>query len=666
MIISQCNHFRIRNNNEYGMDVERFIKFIEKQYKMDFRKIPQWKELIKELHAAKTEYMKKIQASKYRKCLIINKIYTENARPSPFQLTEDLARTSRKWEASRCKIPKICIEEKTEDIAPDAAEYDEISGELSETKFTAHPNTEIVPSEDVIEQQLKSEVETEVEPSHLPTSVCINQHKLITPLRSNDSFLSYKSGLNEIEITPEGEPKEWLFLEPTSVIKCIPKEIIVINPTLKEQCLNFSLLNCTTEYMHVRFKSVTERAPFKRLKILPVTPFRLYPGISVTFKLIFKLSQTEEFPSSSLYFRVGRNVLLQGPTESLLIPIVSMFKASRKVFVPKIVSFAPAYSWHINEKIGFPTEWVKISNGDCSNYHLHVVKRLYDFAKEAGDSILSLDVLGPNTESILQRVDDNEVEILSKTFSPSKGDDLPTVTEVESLKTIDVIALVVDEIVELALGAFVFEHTYLDVHPHTKRHIPVYFTKAEHTGFHQCYYDFEFCDPVTEQIILTKTMRMYAEVLPHPVQVHPVILDMSNSPITHGFCTDNFIITNTHKLYPVTAKVKLTTKMKKLFHVLPTEVTIPAKSNASIKVRLCSRSFASESKSADLAHFTIKIIFRGHESIYNNIPPFFYEIIAPCALEFKKVYNEKYYIEVSEKSQQELSCSKIMVRTTSL
>lgn len=652
MKISQCCHIRIRDDNEYGINVERFIKSIEKQYKIDFKSIPQWKQLIQQLHASTTDYKKIIQSSKYRKLFIIDKLYTENTRPSPFELTDELARTAKTWEALKLKCikSKISGKEDPEVIITHAVEYDEIPGELSDINLTKHPNTEMVPSENNIE--LKSEFETEaiiIEPSHLPSNICTNQHKLISPLRSEDSSLRYRSVINEIEKTSEDKPKEWLFLEPTSAVRS--KEITVPNLTLKEQSIIFSILNCTTKYMHIQFKNVTERAPFKKIRILPLTPLKLYPGISVSFKFIFKLSQTRVFPPSSLYFRVGYNVLFEGPIEALLIPIV--FKAmTSQTSVPKTVSIAPAYSWHVNKKIGFPTELVKISNSDNCIYHVHIIKRLYNFAKEPDVSVASVDVIAPDTASILQRADD--VETPKAMLSSSKDDILPTENGVKSLETIDTIVLLVDEIVELALEAFVFEHTCLDLRPHTKRYIPVYFTKAEYTGFHQRYYDFEFCDPDTEELILTKTTRVYAEILPHPVQIHPDILDMSTSPITHGFCEDNFIVTNTHNWIPVNVKVKLTTKMKQLFHISPIEVMIPANSKMNFQVRLCSRNFASANETDDFAHFTFKIIFSGHQSVYKNIPPWFYEVIAPCAMEFKRIYNENYYLEMPEISRLEL------------
>ncbi|KAF9424817.1 hypothetical protein HW555_000118 [Spodoptera exigua] len=204
------------------------------------------------------------------------------------------------------------------------------------------------------------------------------------------------------------------------------------------------------------------------------------------------------------------------------------------------------------------------------------------------------------------------------------------------------IACIVKDIIELALDTFILESTYSYLKPHETAKIPVYFTKVERTGYHQCYYDLQFINTKTEDVALTKIVKVFAEVLPHPIKVHPLILDMSKSPVNHGYCEDIFVVSNTHKLYPATIKIKLTTKMKKIIYVEPMEATVAESSSVPFTVKFCSRDFLSVKPCEDLVHFTFKIVILGYKEVYENVPPYFYEVIAPCALEFKKVYKDKF------------------------
>ncbi|XP_045490496.1 uncharacterized protein LOC110991500 [Pieris rapae] len=177
------------------------------------------------------------------------------------------------------------------------------------------------------------------------------------------------------------------------------------------------------------------------------------------------------------------------------------------------------------------------------------------------------------------------------------------------------------------------------VNVETSQKIRVNFTKAEYIGLHQSCYDLEFFDPVDNNLIMTKTVKVFAEILPHPIEIQPIILDMTGTPKTLGLCIDHFTIFNNHKFVPVTIKIELTTKMNRIFDITPQKTFIAAQSNASFEVAL---SRSGSNKHEDFVHFTIKIIVIGDKAVYKNVPPFFYEIIIPCASEFKRVYGKNY------------------------
>lgn len=648
MKISECNHIRIRDDNAYGVDVEEFIKSIEKHFRIDFRTLPQWKELVKRLHVMTTDCKRKIQDAKQRKYVMMSKLFIESTRDSPFELTDKLARTYNKWQMIESALKSRRVSLKTDwkpsEVVTSSHSTEDVIGEISENTSTAHQNTEIPdlapepPSKSDVDTDMKA-TDTSLSP-RLPVKICMNQHKLISPLDSQDVIFKHMPVLSPTNLETCNESKEWLLLNQTKSVKCFPSEISITKRSINKQTIQFSIINCTTEYMNIRFMYLTDDIPFKTAKVIPVTPRKLYPGIAVTYKFIFKLFQNLEEFTSSLYFRVGQKVLEEAPIEGLCVPILSKFKLSRSVSVSKAVCTPPTYLWQINEASGFPSGTLKISCNDENSYHVHVIKRPVNISRECEDSMLSLEVISPKTESLIDRIEDNEIETQSKILSSLKD---AQIDEVVTINTVDVIALVVDDIVDIALDTFVFDHSYLLLEPYSKDTISVYFTKPERIGSHHCYYDLEFSDTKTEELITTKTVKVFAEVLPHPIQICPQMLDLSMSPVTHGFCEDDIMVRNTHRLYPITIKIKLTTKMSKLFCITPKESLVPPKASMNFRVRLCSKDLSKESD--DLAHFTIKIIVTGHSSVYNNVPPFYYEIIAPCASEFKKIYNEKYFID---------------------
>lgn len=649
-MISQSHHFRVRGDNKdlktYGFEVENYIKSIEKQFKMDIRKLPRWKEVVKRLYVATEDWKRKKLASEVRKKCIIDTIYMQATR-FPIPVCDNKTRASKKMQAIKTNITK-----QTVSILPDAAienvqEYEEMPGKLD---VPAHHNTEIMTTVSVIaskpstEQRAQTDVDlgSEHQP-HLPTYLRVNQHKLVSPLGTQDSGWSYASRIDELEYKSESDFKEWLTLKQSSKVQCTPSEIKINYNILEQQRIKFSILNCSTEYLNLRYKCVTDKTRFKWAKICPETPQRLYPGLQISLTFIFKLLpniDNKEFVSS-LYFKVGYNTIAELPLEACVVPIVSCFSPKLCYTVSETVVFPPAYSYHINGYCGYPSGVVKISVKDGNHYIIRVQKREVNYT--ASSTISGSDeAIAPNTTSIIKRGIPNEPEFLSPDFSIVG--DLSQIVEEESVQTIDIISLIVSEIVELSLEAFMFEHTYIDLHSDSQK-IQVYFTKTEHIGCHQCHYDFQLCEPETGHVVETKTVLLLAEVLPHPIQLTPEFLEMTNSPIIHGICEDRIFITNTHKVYNVVVKFKLTTKMRKLFRIFPMETLIEPLGKTFFTVQMCSRESKYSNKPDDFAHFTVKIIFMGDKSIYHNVPPHFYEIIAPCAFDFKKVYNQNYWCQ---------------------
>lgn len=673
MLPQKCTHIRIRDTNDYHLDIERFIKSLEKEYKIDFRTLPGWEYLVQRLHVSATDCKRRIQDAYRRKALIVEKLYMQSTRVSPFELTDGLCRTADKWskmELDWKRTKKVSISEiQTND---DSLLSGPIIEEMSQT---IHPNTENISSEseknaEVVES--KTNVAVQAEPSaesiHLPDVIITNPHKLISPMGSQYCGLSYRSLFSEEGLTgkTESDKEEWQCLKPTSAVRCNPTPICLTDDSLSQQVIKFTLINCTCDSVFVRFKYVLDKSYFRNIKVSPVLPKKLCPGLPEVFTLIFKLVNQEEF-RSGIYFKIGFDVYDNVPAESLCVPIVTEFKKQRCVIVSESVNIPPIYPWHLKRNDQHSSDYIHITLHDPFPYHLHIYKRVMDLSK---DPIVTLHADGINTELVMHDVEQQvsteavvNTEIVTHKTEHKLLEHKPLETHKAESKTKasamriaerimvhEAMASIVKVIIELALDTFMLESTYLHLQPHESTKIPVYLTKVERTGYHQCYYDLLFIDTITEEVAMKKTVKIYAEVLPHPIKVDPIILDMSKSSVKHGYCEDVFVITNTHKLYSAMIKIKLTTKMKKMFYVEPMETTIPGLCSVPFFVKFCSRDFLSVKPSEDLVHFTFKIIIRGYKAVYENVPPYFYEIIAPCAVEFKKVYDEKYFKETDDEN----------------
>ncbi|XP_063366861.1 uncharacterized protein LOC134655340 [Cydia amplana] len=631
MNIAECNHIRIRDGN-YGMNVERIIQQLEDLYQIDFRTLPQWQKLIQRMHLASTECKRKIQDSKRRKTTIIDKLYIESCRPSPFELTDELARTAKIWKAmeANLKTKKESILNLTESVHSslhDETVYGEILGEES----LGHPNTEVFASPGPIIGQ--------DEPvTSLPAYIGINPHRRISSLKSDQSCLSLAdSGLAVKPINCVKKPDEWSVLPQCTNIISAPNTITIENQSLNEQTISFSLITFSSEYqyLNLQFKRLTDNTPFRRAKILPVTPVKLFPGEAVNFKFVFKLQPNPENFAVKIFFKVGQNVLAEAPVEGFTLPVVGVFFIKTEaVHVTEEINIPPTYFWHINANFGFPFSGVTIKVPDDNCYNLHITKRNLNLLQEL-EHTFSIEPMTPSSTTIAQRHLDEEVIAQSKTFVSSNE----CQEETESALISIFITIIINDIIERALDVFVFEKTYLPLEPFSKQTIKVYQTKVEHIGFHQSLYEFKITDLETEETVLNKTVKVFGEVLPNPVQIEPGLLDMTVSPIVQGRCKDSFTIINSNKRFPVTIKIKLTSKIKQLISITPMETSIPIDTRVSFVVGLCSKDL-NQTIREDFVHLTIKIIVIGDKSVYRNVPPIYYEILAPCSSEFLKLYKK--------------------------
>ncbi|XP_061720532.1 uncharacterized protein LOC133527508 [Cydia pomonella] len=635
MKIAECNHIRIRDGNTYGMNVERTIKQLEDLYQIDFRTLPQWQKLVQRMHLAITDCKRKIQDSKRRKATIIDKLCIQSCRPSPFELTDELARTAKRWKAieANLKIKKESILNLTESVhssVHDETVYGEILGEES----LGHPNTDASPDPTGGKDELLAMPE-----SHLPTYVCINQHKRISLLQSDQSSLSVAdSGPAVMPVNCVKKPDDWLVLPQSTNIFSVPDTITIENQSLNEQTISFSLITFSSEYpyLNLRYKGLTDNTPFRRAKILPVTPVKLFPGLAVNFKFVFKLQPNPEDFTVNLFFKVGQKVLAEAPVEGFSLPVVGVF--SRKpeaIHVTEEINIPTTYFWHINANCGFPFSDVTIKVPDKHCYNLHITKRNLNLVQESEHDIFSIEPMTLSSTTIAQRDLDQEVIAQSKTFVSSNESQ----EETESALISNFITLIINDAIERALDVFVFEKTYLPLQPFSKQTIKVYQTKVEHIGFHQSLYEFKFTNPETEETVLHKTVKVLGEVLPNPVQIQPGLLDMTVSSIVQGRCEDHFTITNSNKRFPVKIKIKLTSKMKQLISITPMETFIPTGTRVSFLVGFCSKDLHKNVRE-DFVHLTIKIIIIGDKSVYRNVPPIYYEILAPCSSEFLKLYRK--------------------------
>ncbi|CAF4806911.1 unnamed protein product [Pieris macdunnoughi] len=650
MDLPQCKHIRIRRILDGTVDVETFVKYLENRYKIDIRSIPQWEDLIKSLYNGKHELKHKLEAALKRKKSIIEKLYIQNYRDSPFVLTDKLARTAKVWkeiDSSKNKKRTIQIEILSESIISLKHKEYESEESLDEEsdiiRSTAHPNTEVVEARDNVKDKLTDvELETQSEIStKLPVIICTNPHKLLSPLRSQCTPLTYNSPKSS-SVTVKDYAEEKIYTQ-TKAIRSYPEEINMYYNSMQfnnEQFIKFTLRNCTNDWAFVRFVSLSNKHLLKNIKLRPLTPVKLYAGLSNVYSLRFKFKPNVKEFEGFLNFKICRDSL-DSPEEILNIQITCECKENRAVHVSECVYLPAVYLWQLT-KDRYPSGNIVARSEDDYFYHIHVRKQEINWELLLDvKSTSSLEVQAPATESELQR----NYELKSQnTFCTLTN--FAEIPKEESISSHDIAYGILLELVENSLKPFLLEPTYFYLKPRSSQKIRVNFTKAEYIGLHQSYYDLEFFNPIDNDLIMTKTVKVFAEILPHPIEIHPIILDMSGIPKKLGLFIDHFTIFNNHKFVPVTIKIELTSKMNRIFDITPQETFITAQSNASFEVALCSQSRSN--KHEDLVHFTIKIIVIGDKAVYKNVPPFFYEIIIPCASEFKRVYGKKYLKSASD------------------
>ncbi|CAG4947055.1 unnamed protein product [Colias eurytheme] len=586
----------------------------------------------------------KVRNAFVRKKSIIEKLYVQKYRKSPFSLTAELARTAEIWhemQLTKHKKKVVDIKEATETIITfKGKDYtsEELIGEISDVELTGHPNTEVVDSKETIHPDLDQDLKSESS-QRLPVIICTNPHKLISPIGSHCTALSYHSYNTSIKDEPERtENKEQtnFVLEQTKSIRCYPEGIKVCNEN--ERSIKFTLRNCTTDCIYVRFKDLSNKTSIKKFKLTPSTPVKLCAGLSKVYCLNFKLMPGTKVYEGFLNFRIGF-ISYKKPEELLSVRFICDYNERRSIDVTETVYIPPVYLWQLTYS-KYPFGNIKINVNDDYSYHLHIGKQDINFYELLSDeSVNSLHVASPNSESVIQRNDDVESE--SALISSTKLDNQEKPEEI--IETIDIVNGVLNEIITISLQPYYLKSTYLYLHPHSVQNIKVYFTKAEHIGSHQYYYNLDFYNPNDDSVVMRKTIKIFSEILPHPIQIHPIMLDMTECPIKYGIYRDYFTIVNTHIFVPVTIKIKLTTKMKKLFCISPMETLVPAQSEVRFEVHLCPRSVSFPRNEEDSVHFTIKIIVIGDKAIYDNAPPIYYELIVPCASEFKRIYGKKYF-----------------------
>lgn len=634
-----CSHIRIRDNNSYKFNIDKFIKRIEQDFKVDIRTVHEWKWLVKRLHVARTDRKRIIQDAYLRKLGIIEKLLIQNYRPSPFELTGKRYPIGVKEPAQLVEDLSKLLELQGE-YEGEKSTQDEISNVIS----TPHPNTEITQSEGFEIKQDIIATGDDLEKLHeLPPYISFIENKYISPLRSYEY-------LENIVVPPyDGQDFSkdvYLNEKCTDKLLCTPEAIFLYRVSPKKHTRKFVILNRFTEYLHIQFKNIIYDENIKFYKLEPATPVILHAGISATFTLNFQLYDDNTSFISYIRFRVSKDIVINPTKEIFRIPFVAEFKKRRLIRVPKTVNIPPIYIWQMNVQARHPSGLLNIIINDEFSYHLHIKKHDAIYLDDV--SLDSIPVIPLCADiDIIEEQEEQELEIVipvpapSKRSSRTKTDDLIDdlmVEEDEETKVIREIYMILGEALDLALDVILLKNTYLKLPPHSSNAIPIYFIKSDHVGRYQCAYDLYFYDAETEDFVAKYTIIVYAEILPHPLEICPPFLDMTDSIVDVGQCKEIISMTNNHKIYAVTIKIVMTPRTQKLLCIKPMQVLIPPSSKVDFEVRLCSKQLLIEKKFwTEFVHFSLKIIMCGNEAVYDKCPPIFYEIIAPCAVDYKLI-----------------------------
>lgn len=602
-----------------------------------------WEDLVKQVHVMSTDHQRRKQNANTPKNIIIAKLATEFFRPSPFELTDNLVRTKKKWEKLNIKakerkeslperkrfVPDNLLQEMKHGQESEDNESMNIKVRLdcrcksgvsppvnSEVSTTAiqdtsnhkhkRTSTMTTPKSSIdITETARPEIDI-LKPAFIVT----NNRKLISA--DSKIKINFPSTVPLPKITQTVTEERFSFIPSVSIF-CTPPKLSIIDDHLIDQTIQFSITNGSTKYVHLKYIDVTDRFYFCYAYVCPNHSHKVYPGMSVTFKLYFKLNMRKKVFTSMLFFRVTCNRTYNRPTEGYVVPIISDYLKTRSVDVSEAVYIPPIYSWHFKKSIEDPcsTGMIEVSINDGYSYHLHINRRSEDFTQPEENNLSSTNMSG---------------------YLP-----LSNLIEMNSDLEIKYMAVIVDSLVERALDTFFINTSYMYVKSKIKKYkIPVYLHTIEHVGCHNCYYDLIFYDAYTDEFIFRRTTRIFAEILPSPVEVSPPLLDMSCVPINHSFGESVFYITNHHKLFPVLIKIILTKNMKRLFRVIPMETVIPINTKVAYQIKFCTLD-AMRSTADNMVYFAFEIAMFGPKFIYKDMPHIYYEVIAPCLVYYKKI-----------------------------
>lgn len=627
----KCKHIRTKDAN-YDVDVEKYINILEKQFKINFKTLPNWKDLIRKMKFTTTYYERKVQEVYLREVFIINKLYNEYFRPSPFVLTDQLSRTANIWQKNH-QINQKCHKKYYDSgIAPEPSIQNSIDKEntedLSLTKVKTSP-------EDIL-NDIKENDEKQTNSNISIVATNLNNRNSLSPYEPQSDDLScYSTSSLNFNEKIEYKDKEIECLG-FNLIKCYPKKLLISSDNFEKQCIDFSLKNVSSYCITVIFKNITNRKAFKKATVLPNVTIKLFPGLSKAFKFIFMLFQTKVDFSTSLLFRVQYKVPGDIVLTKLEIPIMAKFAKPIVITVTKEIIIEPVYEWHLNFKSRHPYGTLMVENKNINECFLRIVKRKNYFLEDT--SFISIKAISPSTGSFIDRIENEEsMNTWCTSICTVKNPN-----EEESNE--EFILFVIQDVIETALDIFIFDRNYLLLPANSKQNISIIFNKSENIGHHQRLYDLEFHDLNSDAVIKTESFKVYAEILPHPIKINPIILDMSKSEIVHGVRTDYFFINNIHRIYTTNIKIKTTDVMKKLISITPVVASVLPKLGVKFNVTMCNSYFPIDIESKDMVHFTIEIIASGVSSVFDRIKPIYYEIIVPCWTEFQKICDSKIHV----------------------
>lgn len=656
------NNFRIRGNMIPNLNIEEFIKSIGNQYDIDMT-APKWKHAITRLQDTVIDCRHRIKDHNLRNSLILERLQKEFTYISPFYLTDIMARTARKWERL-----------KTLHVSTFDPILLESIGSISSGSINPEMKEEEI-SEMTIDDDgdMKEEVETFLPPLNTMSFKTINcklspiASEIYNKVTKDISFLSQT--MTAEKANDENVPHRLLI---TSVIKHSPK-IIEIDSS-QVYTTELKLKNCANRIALIQYHSLIEISKLKSVSVLPATTVKLSPGITYTFKLIFKLVKVHNFASKiKFHVKYPANSMTSSNSDyEYYVPIISLQDKKikyRSVTAPEMIVLPPIYSWEVKNKskfyeYPFVSSAVRVNTKDNHSYYVRIVKReVNNVCDETDETNTSNEVNVTTPTSVAQNIDNDIKDTFLPKVSeissvPHKGREksnsvtsqkstlskksVINTTTTSNPNILDEVLQLIVKTVERAMDVFVFDKTYLFLKSGETKCVRVYFTQVHNIGCHNCYYDFKFYDSECNELIFTKTTKVFADVMPHPIQITPDALDMTDTPIIFGYCVNSFVITNTHCRYPVNIRIVTSAKMKKLIKIEPMETMILPKKCAKFAVTLCTHNKTLLSKKSHednlFVLLTFKILISGYTSAYKNITPIYYDIIAPGVHQYEKVY----------------------------